>query len=138
MQFSADFKRYLHLFYDRVLLIRLGGQITRPVDSREIPFYYLSELGMINTIRGFQRGRFRDRDKFIGSLEYRYPVWNTMDVFLFTDTGQVAKNLFSDVSTKNIEITYGGGLRIWNQNGLVSKIDIGKSKDGIRVTFVLN
>ena len=37
-----------------------------------------------------------------------------------------------------LHVGYGGGMRIWGQNGMIAKFEIGNSKDGIRLYFVLN
>ena len=131
-------RQHIHLFYNRSLALRLAGEITEPFSDREVPFYYLSELGRGETIRGFSRGRFRARDMVLGSLEYRYPIWAKADAILFVDVGQVAEDIFNDLSTDNFEVGYGGGVRIWGKEGLVTSFVIGKSSDGFRVYFGLN
>jgi len=136
---SFDFKHFINLFYDRVLMLRIAGEMTEPVSSREIPFYYLSELGRNGTIRGFERGRFRDRDMVLGTLEYRYPIWSHgIDALLFVDAGKVTPDIFNDNSGNNFNVSYGTGIRIWNRDGLVSKLEIGWSDDGMRIHFGLN
>ena len=136
---SFDFKYFINLFYDRVLMLRIAGELTEPISSREIPFYYLSELGRNGTIRGFERGRFRNRDMVLGSLEYRYPIWTLgIDALLFIDAGKVTPDIFNDISTNNFNVSYGTGIRIWSPAGLVSKLEIGWSDDGIRIHFGLN
>ena len=79
---TADITRYWHLFYHRSLSLRLAGEFTRSLDDGDIPFYMLSELGRGETVRGFERGRFRDHDLILGALEYRYPIWDFADLFL--------------------------------------------------------
>jgi len=136
---SFDFKYFRHLFYDRVLMLRVAGEITEPVGNREIPFYYLSELGRNGTIRGFERGRFRDRDMVLGSLEYRYPIWFPgIDAVIFVDAGKVTPDIFNDNSGNKFNVSYGTGIRIRSPKGLISKLEIGRSKDGIRIHFGLN
>ena len=136
---SFDFKYFINLYYDRILMLRIAGEITEPVSSREIPFYYLSELGRNGTIRGFERGRFRDRDMVLGSLEYRYPIWSLgIDALLFIDAGKVSQDIFNDNSRNDFNVSYGTGIRIWNLGGLVSKLEIGWSADGMRIHFGLN
>jgi outer membrane protein assembly factor BamA len=135
---SADFQRYQHLFYDRVLVLRIAADITESKGGLEIPFYYLSELGRRETIRGFRRGRFRDEDMIMGSLEYRYPVMARdnfqlgVDAFLFLDAGQVAPDIFSQFSMKEFHVGFGGGLRIFSKNGRILHVFVGKSSDGFR------
>ena len=134
---SLDFSQYVRLFHDRILVIRLKGELTEPFSNKNIPFYYLSELGSRETVRGFRRGRFRDRDMILGSLEYRYPIWHLFDALLFIDAGKVSKDIFAHPLTKELHWGYGGGIRIWGDKGMIAKIEIAKSRDGIRVTFVL-
>jgi len=136
---SFDLKYFINLFYNRVLMLRIAGEMTEPVSSREIPFYYLSELGRYGTIRGFERGRFRDRDMVLGSLEYRYPIWFPgIDALLFIDAGKVTPDIFNDNSMNNFNVSYGTGFRIRSPKGLISKLEIGWSDDGLRIHFGLN
>ena len=139
---SFDFKHFINLFYDRILMLRIAGEMTEPVSSREIPFYYLSEMGRNGTIRGFVRGRFRGRDMVLGSLEYRYPIWsqwaNGIDALLFIDAGKVTPDIFNDNLINNFNVSYGTGIRIWSLEGLVLKLEIGWSDDGMRIHFGLN
>ena len=136
---SFDFKHFINLYYNRVLMLRIAGEFTDPVSSREIPFYHLSELGRNGTIRGFERGRFRDRDMVLGSLEYRYPIWfSGIDALLFIDAGKVSPDIINDNSENNFNISYGTGIRFWGPEGLVSKLEIGWSDDGMRIHFGLN
>ena len=120
-------------------MLRIAGEFTEPVSSRDIPFYNLSELGRNGTIRGFERGRFRDRDMVLGSLEYRYPIWfKGIDALLFIDAGKVSPDIINDNSGNNFNISYGTGIRFWGPEGLVSKLEIGWSDDGMRIHFGLN
>lgn len=142
-KYSADLTRYLHLFYDRVLVLRVAAQRMDPLENRSIPFYDLSELGRKETIRGFSRGRFRDRDMILASAEYRYPIWRNwdeygMDFLLFADAGQVSPDLFEEASWENFQTGLGFGIRMWEQDGLSFKLEAGKSAEQWRIYFVLN
>lgn len=134
---SVDFSKYLRLFHDRILVIRVKGELTEPFSGKDIPFYYLSELGNRETVRGFRRGRFRDRDMILGSLEYRYPIWHLFDALLFIDAGKVSEDIFAHSLTRGLHYGYGAGIRIWGEKGMIAKIEIAKSRDGFRVSFVL-
>lgn len=141
---SIDFTQYVHLFYQRLLVFRIAGGVRRPFQGNEIPFYYLNELGERETIRGFRRGRFRDRDVFLTCLEYRYPLQTDryknsgIEALLFADAGQVYHDIFDDMSSLPFNFGAGGGIRFYNEDGTVAKIEISKSKDGLRFYFVLN
>jgi outer membrane protein assembly factor BamA len=142
-RFQGDFSKFIHLFYERVLVLRCAAEINRQLKDMEIPFYYLSELGNKESIRGFERGRFRDRDKFLVSAEYRYPVWRLwkeqgLDMVLFADAGQISNNIFDNVAIGRLEPGFGMGVRFWNEDGLAAKVEAGRSDDGWRIYFVLN
>ncbi len=137
-QLSADLRHYFHLFYNRILSLRVAGELTRPLSDREIPFYYLSELGRQETIRGFSRGRFRDRDMVLASVEYHYPVWRMINAMLFVDVGHVADDVFNDLSRDNFEFGYGGGIQVWGSEKLTTTFFVGKSQDELRFYFNLN
>ncbi len=136
---STTVNRYVHLFRNRVLVLKAGGEMTESVSGKAIPFYYLSQLGKSETVRGFERGRYRDKDSVWGSLEYRYPIRSDLlDFVLFADAGQVADNIFKKFSLNHLKPGFGGGLRIWTEQALVARLELGKSKDGFRFYFILN
>ncbi len=137
-QLSLDASRYVHLFYNRVLVVRAAAQLTEPFSNRDVPFYRLSEFGSRETVRGYTRGRFRDRDMIIGSLEYRYPIWQRIDAVLFVDGGKVSNDMFSDLSRGDIQWSYGGGVRIWSSGGAGLRLEIAKGLEELRFHFSLN
>jgi hypothetical protein len=142
-QANVYITRFFHLFRNRTFLIRGAAQITEAFDNRQIPFYYMSELGERETIRGYSRGRFRDEDMVLGSLEYRYPILNrarysSVDFSLFVDTGKVYKDLVNDFDTSNYHFGYGGGFRFYTPEGTFLQFLVGFSEDGYRFYLVLN
>ena len=137
-KFTADFSKYLHLFYNRAIVLRAAGEVTEPYRNREIPFYHLAELGSHETIRGFKRGRFRDQDMILGSLEYRYPVWFHTDIALFVDAGQVSEDMFNGVTWRDFQMGYGIGIRFLGGEDVIAKFEISNSREQLRVYFELN
>ena len=135
---TADVRHYVNLFYDRILVIRAAVELTDPLTGKSVPFYYLSELSEEISFRGFERGRFRDFDLILGSLEYRYPISKNFESMLFTDSGQVASDIFQNYSSSNWEVTWGIGLRYISKKGSVSKIELARSKDGFLFKLTLN
>ncbi|HQU72140.1 MAG TPA: BamA/TamA family outer membrane protein, partial [Calditrichia bacterium] len=135
---TADITRYWHLFYHRSLSLRLAGEFTRSLDDGDIPFYMLSELGRGETVRGFERGRFRDHDLILGALEYRYPIWDFADLFLFFDGGEVADDVVADFDWQKMVFGYGAGVRVWGANGEFINLMGAFSEDGFRFYLGLN
>ncbi len=131
---GADLAHYIHLGRRRVLRLRLAGEITRPLANGDrIPFFYLAELGERETIRGFDRGRFRDRDNFIAALEYRIPFWHHLDWFWLIDAGQVAPDIVTDLSIRKLQFSFGAGMRFFNDDGGAVVGQFAVSKDRLRV-----
>jgi hypothetical protein len=141
---SLDVKRYIHLFYGRMLSLRFATEITRPFKDGEIPFYYLSSLGQRKTIRGYFRGRYQDRDFTLFSAEYRYPMIKrrlklpSVEAMLFVDLGKVSPDIFKESLFRNYHTSFGGGIRIFNQTNLNLQLILAKSSDGFRFYLVLN
>lgn len=137
-QVSGDIRQYQHLVFDRIIVLRLGWQITRELGDRRTPFYYLSELGSQETIRGFSRGRFRSDDTVLGSIEYRYPISDGIDALWFADAGRVAPNLFDGLQRDDLQYGYGGGFQHWNSTRIVSNLLLSKSSEQWRLYVGLN
>jgi hypothetical protein len=141
---AVDIRRHFHLFFDRILVLRLSGTLTRPLNFEDIPFYLLSEMGHRHSIRGFKPGRFRDRDRIFGSLEYHFPLNKrppkkiSLNAYLFLDAGKVSPDLFHDSLLENHHIGFGGGLRIFNKHNMDLHLIIGSSREGIRFALVIN
>ncbi|NIM98008.1 MAG: BamA/TamA family outer membrane protein [candidate division Zixibacteria bacterium] len=139
---NADVRQYLHLFFRRAVMFRLAGEMTESLSDGAVPFYHLSELGRSETIRGFSRGRFRDRDMLLGSVEYYYPIWqgrdNGVDAFLFVDAGQVANNIMEDFNPDDLQVGFGGGLRFSGELSESVRVMVAKSKEGFRFYLDLN
>jgi hypothetical protein len=141
-KFAAEIKEYIHLFYGRTLMLRLAGEMIEPLEDRVVPFYYMSEIGRRETLRGFKRGRFRDHDMLLGSVEYRYPIRKQaetiFDSFLFVDAGQVARNIEKDFDWNDIQVCYGIGFRMYNRAEEMFRFVLGRSNEQFRVFLVLN
>lgn len=134
----AEYRQFVHLFYDRVLMLRLNGWFTDPLPDREIPFYKLPTHGHEATVRGYSRDRWRDQDAVLASIEYRWPIWRVIDALLFTDASHVAPSIFDDFDASKIQYSYGGGFRLYSQGDTDTWLLFAKSDDGFFVHFRLN
>lgn len=137
-QISADITQYIHLFKNRVIAFKIAGETTEPFENRQIPFYYLSSFGRHETIRGFDRGRFRDKDLLLASVEYRIPLWYSVDTALFFDAGQVSNNMFKNFRVENFQFGCGVGWRLWNSKDLIATLEFALSSERFRIYFELN
>jgi outer membrane translocation and assembly module TamA len=133
----GDINHYIHFGHNRVLKVRLGFEITEPLKNSEVPFYYLSELGEVETIRGYTRGRFRDLKMALGSLEYTIPFWHRIDSFMFVDAGQVGSKT-EDFAIKNLNWGIGGGLKLRDKKDVVMILQFAVGREGARVYLNIN
>ncbi|MFQ5706103.1 MAG: BamA/TamA family outer membrane protein [bacterium] len=138
-KFILDLRRYVHLFYNRVLVLRARTEITDGLNNRETPFFRLSSLGGRNVFRGFRSGRFRDNDSMVVGLEYRFPIYPVVDAVGFGEEGRVFSDLFDRFSLHDFKYAIGGGLRFHSKKGgLVAIVEITRGSEGIRFSFSLN
>jgi Omp85 superfamily domain len=141
---SFDHQSFFHIIYDRVIAIRFAGEYNQNLSGKEIPFYYMAELGSKESIRGYSRNRLNGTKKLLGSFEYRFPlrnIWDEsgLDFDFFVDAGQVSNDdLFEDVRFSDIKVAVGGGIRVWNLEGTSLKIELAKSSEMWRFYLVLN
>lgn len=135
---TIDVSHYFPLFYNRTFKLRFAGEFTEDIKGRLIPFYYLSELGRSETIRGFARGRFRDKDMVLGSVEYSYPIWTIINAQLFLDAGTVSHNVFKYFDISDLKYGYGVAFQLWNEEGVMSDFTIAHSEEGFRFYLGIN
>ena len=129
---GADVQRYQHLFGgDRVLITRAQLEwISADVDA--VPFVDLPGLGGSTILRGFRRGRFRDRISALAVTEYRFPLHRQISGFLFLDGGKVARE-FGDLTSNAIHLSGGIGLHVHTVNRLLIRVQLATSEEGIAV-----
>lgn len=135
---QGDVRQYLHLGHNRVLSVRLALEVSEPVGDGQIPFYYLSELGEVETIRGYDRGRFRDEDMALASLEYNIPLWYRIDSFLFADAGQVAKDIGKEFNRERMRFGLGGGIKVRDSKDVIAILQVGVGRETVRVYLDLH
>ncbi len=99
--------------------------------SRRIPFYELNSLGGTHNLRGFPSNRFRAQGKLQLTAEYRYPIWDFLDMVIFVDEGQPF-NKYSDLSFGDFRSSYGFGFHLLSDNGLAFRSEFAFSNEGGR------
>lgn len=138
-EWQAAHTQYVHLGYGRTLGIGAAATVQEPLHGRRIPFYEAAALGGRETLRGYDRDRFRDEGVVRASAEYRFPVHpNGIDGALFVDAGRVFADLGRDDPSRSVHAGYGIGLRAWNARGVFGTFDLAYSREGWHVYVALN
>jgi hypothetical protein len=113
----------------RTLALRATGVFTDDRGGGDVPFYFQPTLGGASTLRGFREFRFQDRHAVALSAEYRWEAWWALDGAVFVDAGTVAPRLQS-LSVRDVEVTYGVGLRLHGNRAFVARLDLARSREG--------
>ena len=128
----------------RVLGLRLVGELAHPVGESAIPFTELTTLGGHQLMRGFLTGTFRGRSSLAATLEYRYPVWSFFDGSIFYEVGNVYDQLFEGFEPASLRSSFGLGFRTVQSRNVsldllfalgTSRFDEEFSVDTARLTF---
>jgi outer membrane translocation and assembly module TamA len=102
-----DTRLYRTIAHDHVLATQL--QIVG-VDGAA-PFDQLALVGNSDILRGYARGRYRDRATAALQTEYRSPVWHRVGAVAFGGAGVAAASLGS-LGSARVLPTYGAGIRL--------------------------
>jgi len=129
---KSEVQWFLPLFrHGRVLAVRAKVEkIHRPPGSL-VPYTDLVRSGGDHESRGFDKGFFTGLASISFSAEYRYPIWDTWNAFLFWDEGQVF-DYFSQASFGGFRTSYGGGISVRGSRSLIIKLFIGYSDQNTR------
>ncbi len=127
--YGGDIQRFIRLGPNpRVLTLRLMAEEIRG-QTDEIPFVDLPRLGGPILLRGYDRDRFRDRARAMGSAEYLFDLGAGWSAFAFTDAGRVYPRL-EDARLEDIRVGYGGGLQYNTDTSFVARFNLASSIDG--------
>lgn len=129
----VNLQQFFELWDRRIIAVRgIVQDIDRSEDVSPNPIYLLSALGGSNSLRGYEPHRFTDRDLALFTIEYRYPIWDVIDAFLFLDEGRVFQKISEDFTWRDWKYSAGVGLRVWTPNAVVASVEIAKSDEGYR------
>jgi len=111
-EYKIDVRQYIGLTIpDHVLMLRGAFTAQHAIGDGKIPFWELATLDYTTPVRGFSRGRFRDRDLLVANAEYRFPLWDMLRGVIFFDTGRVYDSMGS-LTLSDLKYSVGGGAHI--------------------------
>jgi outer membrane protein assembly factor BamA len=130
-QFEVDIRQFFELWSPRhVLAARTAWQF----QQGDVPFYLLSILDWKNMLRGFTRGRFRDKAYALFNFEYRFPIWDVMDGNIFVDTGKVFNNP-DNFNFNDWRYSVGGGISFFFRDIVLIGFQAGYGGEGAQLLF---
>jgi hypothetical protein len=105
---SIDARKYVTLPWGHRHVLAL--QALAEIRDGTPPFYELGLMGGDQTMRGYYRGRFRDRNYLAAQVEYRMPLFWRFGAVAFAGAGQTSHTL-SEARVSPVRFAGGGGLR---------------------------
>jgi len=95
------------------------------------PYNQLSTLGGPTIMRGYIRGRYREKHHLAMQAEYRFPIWRKFGMVVFGGVGDVY-NKIVNFDSADLKASYGVGLRfqILPANRINLRLDYGRGSDG--------
>jgi outer membrane protein assembly factor BamA len=134
-RYEVEAQQYVPFFNRRrVIAFRAKTSLTDTSPGQSVPFYMMPTLGGSEDLRGFRDYRFRDKNLMVYNLEYRWEVFSGLDMALFGDAGKVFTSR-SDFSLDHLEGAYGIGFRFNQAKSVLLRVDIGRSREGMRFFF---
>ena len=132
---TAVTEQFFELFYRRTISVRIGTDWrAAPIGTNQAPFYNLASLGSEEVLRGYERGRFRDRGVVFTALTHKFPIWMFWDGFLFYERGRTF-NHPDDFTFTDWIGSMGGGIRVWAQGGKLFDLLVARSEEKTRIIF---
>jgi len=130
LRIGVEAQRFFRLFWrNRILALRARlDKAHRLGDEGIVPYADMPTLGGGQRLRGYKRGRFRGEGALLLSAEYRYPIWDTWNAYLFWDEGQVFDE-FDQVKTGEFRSSFGAGIRVRTEKAFIIGLRVGHSEE---------
>ncbi len=124
-----DARQYITTFGEQVLALQALSEMRHG----EVPFTSLSEMGGPWQMRGYFRGRYRDKNMLLFQAEYRYPIYKRLSGVAFASIGEVygEKPFKADL----LRWTLGGGLRLKIGHRTYIRLDLAGNPETLAGVF---
>jgi Omp85 superfamily domain len=115
----------------------LAMQVQGVAVDGQAPFDQLALVGSGEILRGYARGRFRDRVLLAGQGEYRSPFLHRVGGVVFGGAGIVAPSV-TTLDARRVLPTYGAGLRVLldERQRTGFRVDYGRGREGASGLYI--
>jgi len=129
---KLDFRRYVPVTATQVLAVQALLQSA----SGEVPFHKLALVGGESLLRGYYRGRYRDKSLIAVQAEYRVTVWKRIGVAGFAGLADVFPGL-ADLRLGRLKYSVGTGVRytVNKREGTNLRMDMAWGKGSFGLYF---
>ena len=117
-----------------VLAARGLMTLTTPDAGDDVPVMLAPFLGSGSALRGYANRRFTDRNRVLLTGEYRWRPSRYLDMALFLDAGQVARDR-RDFDVDDFDVAWGIGARFHGPTFNALRVEVARGREGIRLIF---
>ena len=129
LRLAAEAQRFQTLFWrNRILAGRVRLDRVHRIDDGLVPLRDLPHLGGSQRLRGYERGALRGQGSLLLAVEYRWPIWDTWNAFLFHEEGQVFDQ-YGDIEADRFVSSTGSGVSLRSQTGLLLGLRLAHSAE---------
>lgn len=141
LKLISEFSHYQQIFSNRRIFVsHFYYEDNNALPNHEVPFFDMAQLGGYGnypsnsrTLRGYDEGRFFDRDSILFNFEYRYTVYEyndwKADTVLFSDMGQTFRK-WSEFQGKDFNASFGGGIRLSVLGHVLLSLEVAHGDEG--------
>lgn len=117
-------------------VLAFHGLMTMTVTDagEQVPVMLAPYLGSGDTLRAYQTRRYTDRNRVLLSGEYRWRPSRYLDMAVFVDTGQVARDK-RDFRFNDFEVNWGIGARFHGPIFTAWRVEYARGHEGRNIIF---
>ena len=135
---DAELQQFIPILNrSRVFAFRAKTVLTEANGNQSAPFYLQPILGGSEDLRGFRPFRFSDRNLLALNAEYRWEIFAGLDGAIFADGGKVFARR-GQLNFKDLEGSWGFGLRGNARNNTFLRFDVAFSHEGVQIWLKFN
>ena len=131
-QLNVEGQQFIPYFNEqRVVALMVKARFSYAGDDRVVPFYLQPKLGGNFELRGFNQYRFHDNNAFMAAIEHRWYAFSGLEMAAFLDAGKTVPEK-GHVDFSKLNYSGGVGMRFRLRGAIVLRMDIAKSREGVR------
>ena len=130
--FSANF--YRRLWQGGILACDLTTEFNA---GKAVPWVMLSEIGGSRRMRGYYKGRYRDKNSAVLQVELRQKIYRRHGVAMWAAAGNVFPD-FKRIAFAHTLPEIGIGYRFEFKNRINIRLDMGVGRNGTGINFNVN
>lgn len=141
LKLITEFSHYQQIFSKRRIFVsHFYYEDNNALPDRQVPFYDMAQLGGYGnypargrTLRGYDEGRWYDRNAMLFNFEYRYTIYEyrdwKADAVGFSDIGQTFHK-WSKFQGNDFRYSFGGGVRVGILGHVLLSLEVAHGDEG--------